>query len=56
MVIQCHTLKLFSQFWRQFWWKNTVRRKEKDGNAIGEDTPREEVRYRRWCQKWHNED
>ena len=53
---QCHTLKFFSQFLEQFWWKNTVRRKEEDGNAVGEDRPKEEVRYRRWCQKGHNED
>jgi len=31
--------------------ENTSRRKEEDGNAIGEDRPEEEVRYKRWCQK-----
>jgi len=50
--LRCHTSKFFSQFLEQ----NTGRRKEEDGNAIGEDRPEEEVRYRRWCQKGHNED
>ena len=40
----------------QFLVENTSRRKEEDGNAIREDRPEEEVRYRRWCQKEHNED
>ena len=32
----CHTLKLFSQYWGNFCWKNTVIREEESGNAIGE--------------------
>jgi hypothetical protein len=45
----------FLSFWSKFSGK-TGRRKEEEGNAIGEDRPKEKVRYRRWCQKEHNED
>jgi hypothetical protein len=35
-LVQCHTSKLFSQFWSNFGGENAVKREEESGIAIGE--------------------